>query len=164
MAAAASASDFRQMHDVVMGGVSLGSLTASTKRTFATFAGTVRLENRGGFASVRAPLPAGSDLSGSAGIELVVRSESGASEMQLTLKDKEARETQVAFKGLVPLTPGFETVRVRWADLRPEFRGRAIERDALKLTEVCELGLLVKAPAVVGDFAIDVERISAFRE
>ena len=64
---------WRSLNDGVMGGVSDGRMRSAISGTHAVFEGTVRLENNGGFSSVRASFGSGIDLSQFQGFYMDVR-------------------------------------------------------------------------------------------
>ena len=90
---------WRSLNDGVMGGVSDGVMRmrmSDSGESHATFEGTVRLENNGGFSSVRTSFGSGIDLSQFSGFYLDVRpgdETSAGKEYLLVVKDDEAMTT-----------------------------------------------------------------------
>jgi hypothetical protein len=176
---------WRPVHDVVMGGVSDGALRPSADvrdgATFATFAGVVRTENNGGFASARASLGSGIDLSTFAGLYADVRAGDEDSEEKtflLVVKDEECMMTQVNFKASFVPGPrskqssssggegGWGRVKVPFTAFdRPERMGRAVARGPLTPDAVCEVGLMILKgdEKQVGAFSLDVREVGAYR-
>jgi len=163
---------WRSLNDGVMGGVSDGRMRAAvTGDAHAVFEGTVRLENNGGFSSVRASFGSGIDLSQFSGFYLDVRpgdETSAGKEYLLVVKDDEAMTTQVNFKAKFctgKRLGAWERVEVPFAAFdRPERMGRAVMRGALRTEAVCEVGLMVlKGEGNVGAFALDVLELGCFK-
>ena len=161
---------WRSLNDGVMGGVSDGRMRSAIPGTHAVFEGTVRLENNGGFSSVRASFGSGIDLSQFQGFYMDVRPGDEASagkEYLLIVKDDECMTTQVNFKAKFGTGKkgGWERVKVPFAAFdRPERMGRAVMRGALRTEAVCEVGLMVlKGEGNVGAFALDVLELGCFK-
>ena len=162
---------WRSLNDGVMGGVSDGRMRAAvTGDARAVFEGTVRLENNGGFSSVRASFGSGINLSQFQGFYMDVRPGDEASagkEYLLVVKDDECMTTQVNFKAKFGTGKkgGWERVKVPFAAFdRPERMGRAVMRGALRTEAVCEVGLMVlKGEGNVGAFALDVLELGCFK-
>jgi len=161
---------WRSLNDGVMGGVSDGRMRSAISGTHAVFEGTVRLENNGGFSSVRASFGSGIDLSQFQGFYMDVRPGDEASagkEYLLIVKDDECMTTQVNFKAKFGTGKkgGWERVKVPFAAFdRPERMGRAVMRGALRTEAVCEVGLMVlKGEGNVGAFALDVLELGCFK-
>lgn len=92
---------WRSLNDGIMGGVSDGAMTPFGGGGGARFTGVVRLENNGGFASVRASFGSGINLSQFAGLYLDVKPGDAASAKKqylIIVKDAECMSTQVNFK------------------------------------------------------------------
>lgn len=92
---------WRSLNDGIMGGVSDGAMAPLDGGGGARFTGVVRLENNGGFASVRASFGSGIDLSQFAGLYLDVKPGDAASAKKqylIIVKDAECMSTQVNFK------------------------------------------------------------------
>ena len=174
---AGAADRFRSMHDVVMGGASDGSMRPRTNEkgeVFATFQGTIRGDNNGGFASVRCSLGSGIDLSQFEGFYVDARAADAATAAKQILfvaKDAECMQTQVNFKAAFKVgfegdrggTAGsFERIKIPFAAFdRPERMGRAVMRGPLKANAVCEVGLMVLKE--FGDFGVDVAAIGMYK-
>lgn len=170
------ANRWRSLNDGVMGGVSDGAMIP-LENGGARFTGVVRLENNGGFASVRASFGSGIDLSQFAGLYLDVRPGDASSALKrylLIVKDDECMTTQVNFKAAFACVAakddegggaGWRRVKVPFTAFdRPERMGRAVMRGALRTEAVCELGLMVlKGDATqTGEFKLDVRAVGAY--
>ena len=165
---------WRSLNDGVMGGVSDGVVRmrmSDSGESHATFEGTVRLENNGGFSSVRTSFGSGIDLSQFSGFYLDVRpgdETSAGKEYLLVVKDDEAMTTQVNFKAKFctgKRLGAWERVEVPFAAFdRPERMGRAVMRGALRTEAVCEVGFMVlKGEGNVGAFALDVREVGCLK-
>jgi len=127
---------FGPLDDVVMGGVSLSGFRyedgAGEKRgtPAGVFSGTVRVENNGGFASVRSKDVAW-DLSGAKGIRIRVKSEDG-NRYKLILRD-DANWDGISWCKSFDTAPGkWTTVSVPFKDFEPVFRARTLKGSQLK--------------------------------
>lgn len=147
------------MNDVVMGGVSTGTLTQYTSAT-ALFGGEVSLERGGGFSSVRSA-PVEHNLSGFRGLTLVVRGDGKWYKWNMTADGSASTVLyQVAF----------ETVHGQWievpilfADLVPTFRGRVLhDHPPLDTRRIRSFGFMISGRQV-GSFALEIALISAQR-
>ena len=171
-----TAEQFREMHDRVMGGVSVGSMKPSTNakgEVYARFSGVVRPDNNGGFASTRISLGSGVDLSQFDGFYLDVRAgdeKTAQKQILLVAKDDECMNTQVNFKAAFKV--GFEgdsesssswsRVLIPFAAFdRPERMGRAVVRGPLKSGSICEIGLMVLKE--MGDFDLEIRAIGMYK-
>jgi len=148
---------WRIVNDGVMGGLSSSSFTV--KRGIARFAGTVSLENNGGFASVRSQ-PEEHDLSAFEGMLLRVRGDGKRYALRL-------RNTS-AFDG-VSYQVRFTTVLDQWILIRvpfetfqPVFRGRLVRSaDPLDLKGVKTFGFLI-SDKQAGDFHLEIDWVKAY--
>jgi len=146
--------------DVVMGGLSGSGFTAGEEGV-AVFSGTVSLEHGGGFASVRAPVPAGS-LRGYEGIEMRVRGDGKRYKVNLRV--------DVTFDGIPhqgefrTINGEWETLRIPFADFHPVFRGRAVAgAPVLEPAKVCGLGFLISGRQA-GPFRLEIDYITGYVE
>lgn len=146
------------VNDVVMGGVS-DSLMQVSGGEKGVFAGHLSLENEGGFASVRAPLPE-NDFTGYDGIELRVKGDGKRYSFRV--------RTDMMFDGLV-YRQEFDTAAGEWmdvllpfSDFKPSFRG-CIVSDAppLDLSRIFQVGFLISEKQE-GSFRLEVEIIAAY--
>ena len=146
------------VNDVVMGGVSDSLMQVSEDGT-GVFAGHLSLENNGGFASVRAPLPE-NDFTGYDGIVLRVKGDGNRYSFRI--------RTDMLFDGVV-YRQEFDTVAGKWmdvelpfSDFKPSFRGRIVpDAPPLDLSRIFQIGFLISEKQE-GSFRLEVERIDAF--
>jgi monofunctional biosynthetic peptidoglycan transglycosylase len=152
------ARDWRIVNDGVMGGVSTGGLAATPESTIV-FSGTVSLENRGGFASVRLRID-GTDLSAAHGLELRVKGDGRI--YRLLLRTDDRPDGIVYRAGLPTRDAEWTTPRIAFADCVPSFRGRAIPGapppDPRHLVEV---GFLI-GDQQEGPFRLEIDTVHAF--
>jgi NADH dehydrogenase [ubiquinone] 1 alpha subcomplex assembly factor 1 len=151
----ASAQAFSAMDDRVMGGVSR-SRVRFDPAGHAVFEGTVSLEQNGGFASVRAALPA---IDGEAVRALRLEAMGDGKRYKLSLRlgnDLDGVSYQAAF----------DTRQVEWMIIDmpltafvPSFRGRQVAAPPLDWRAVRQIGLLI-ADRQAGPFALALRRIS----
>lgn len=147
------------VNDVVMGGVSDSLLQVSEKGT-GVFAGHLSLENNGGFASARAPLPE-NDFTGYDGIVLRVKGDGKRYSFRV--------RSDMMFDGVV-YRQEFDTAAGEWSnvelpfrDFRPSFRGRTVsDAPPLNSANICQLGFLISEKQE-GSFRLEVESIEAYR-
>ena len=148
---------FVVVNDGVMGGL-------STSRVFVegdamVFEGVVRLENNGGFASMRAS-PGALDLRDYTGIELVVRGD--GRRYKLNLRD-DARFDGVVHRVDFETRAGETlTLRLPFSDFVPTFRGRVL-RDVERLDtgRIRQLGVLI-SDKQVGEFRLEILAVRVY--
>ena len=158
-AEASEVQHWNAVDDVVMGGVSSSSLSASGAGT-AVFAGEVRLENRGGFASVRSK-PREWSLGGARGIALRVRGDGKT--YKLNARTDDAFDG-VTWQSAFETSAGeWQTVHVAFEELEPRWRGRLVSDAAGLLPEqIRTLGLLI-SDGQAGPFRLELKWIAAWR-
>jgi len=141
--------------DVVMGGMS-GSEFAAGEESVAVFSGTVSLEQGGGFASVRAPIPAGA-LRGCSGIELRVRGDGKRYKVNLRAGgDINGIAYQSAFS---PTRGRWEVIRFSLEDFRPVRRGKEVPgAPALDPAGIVSFGFLISG-GQAGGFRLEIDYI-----
>lgn len=155
---------FFVVNDDVMGGVSTSRV--HREGDALVFEGTVRLENGGGFASMRGPILPGAprsdrDLREAQGIEVVVRGD-GAS-YKLTLRADPARGDVVHRASFGTRAGEAKTIRLPFEAFEAWRRGRRLaDAPPLDRSDVREVGLLVSEKQA-GDFRIEILAIRAFR-
>ena len=159
--------DFRQtapadaliVNDGVMGGRSSSRLDHDPSG-FAVFSGSVSLENNGGFASVRLPVPTGAMADA---VHVVLRVRGDGSRYQARLRAGR-RYDGVAFAASFD-TPAGEwiTVRLPIDAFEPTFRGyRPPGVGALDPADVGQVGIMI-TDKQTGPFRLDVEWIAVER-
>jgi len=145
------------VNDDVMGGHSTSAVAIESGAI--VFSGTLRLDDGGGFASMRAELDE-KDLRPFAGIELVVRGDGRA--YKLLLRDARSRG-DVRYQARFETRAGErDTLRLPFSRFEPRRRGRPVP-DALPLdrSRIRQLGVLV-SDAQAGDFRLEVLAVRAY--
>ena len=152
-----NAEDWRNIDDVVMGGISSSGFRIVD--TVAIFEGNVSLENNGGFASVRSE-PQDHDLSKAKGLLLRVRGDGKRYAFRL--------RTSASYDG-ISYESRFKTVADKWMAIdlafeafRPVYRGRQVRgADPLDLESIKTFGFMI-SDKQVGPFRLEVEWIKAY--
>ena len=149
---------FVVINDGVMGGISTSRV--SSEGDALVFSGTVRLENDGGFASMRTDTGI-LDLGEFTGIELVIRGDGGR--YKLTLRDA-GRSDGVLHRAAFDTRAGeLLTLRLPFARFEPSFRGRSVpDAPRLDTRRIQQLGVLI-SDGQAGDFRLEVVAIRAYR-
>ncbi len=151
-------SEWRPIHDGVMGGLSRGRATQLEE--FVRFTGEVSLENNGGFASFRigADLP---DLSKYDGVRLRVRGDGKVYKFRVRTEDRwDGASWTTSF---ATTTDEWTTVDLPFSELIPSWRGRLVTRTApFDPSKVRQLGIMI-ADKQEGWFELDVASIDAWR-
>jgi hypothetical protein len=152
-----AAEGWRGIHDVVMGGVSEGRLRAA--QGHAVFEGVVRLENNGGFASIRSA-PGRFDLGTYDGLALKVRGDGQRYKLHL--------RTDAGFDGLVYRSAfvapeaRFTTIRLPFSSFEPSFRGRRVpDAPPLDPAAIRTIGFLISEEQR-GPFALEIASVDAY--
>jgi monofunctional biosynthetic peptidoglycan transglycosylase len=145
--------------DVVMGGRSSSGMQIADG--FARFAGSLSLENNGGFASVRS-LPREIDLSEFDG--LVLRLRGDGNRYKLRLRTTQAYDG-VSFQAVVePVADEWQEITVPFTAFEPVFRGRKVRgHPDLDTAAIKTFGLLI-SDRQQGRFHLDVEWIKGWRK
>ena len=145
------------VNDDVMGGHSTSAV--AIEEGVVVFSGTVRLEDGGGFASMRAEIDE-TDLRAFDGIELVVRGDGRA--YKLGLRDAVGRE-DVRYQARFATRAGArDTLRLPFSRFEPRRRGRAVpDAPPLETGRLRQLGLLV-SDAQAGDFRLELLAVRAY--
>lgn len=146
------------VNDVVMGGVSDSLMQVSEEGT-GIFTGHLSLENNGGFASVRAPLPE-NDFTGFNGIMLRVNGDGKHYSFRV--------RTDMMFDGVF-YRQEFGTAAGEWMEVKllfsefqPSFRGRIIsDVPPLDPSRIFQIGFLISEKQE-GSFRLEIERIEAY--
>ena len=169
---ATKASKFRVVNDTVMGGVSSSAMMPPSPNSpaYSQFAGVIRLENNGGFASVRRALP-NVDASDYKGVYLkckaVMKERDEAKQFLLLAKDAECSRNFANFKSAFTVRADEWEVKLfpfEKCFKKGERMGRPIERGPLNVKDMTELGLMVLRgeEAQVGKFALDVQELGFY--
>jgi len=147
-----------EVMDGVMGGISQGRWTESTK----TFSGHTSLANNGGFASLRWRFPVAQNWSYAKGLYLKVQhSQPTSHTFRLILKDSTCERIRLAnFKAIFanpqsvdqPILFPFELF-----DTMEQMGNPMMGAPGLSPFSVTEIGIMAIKPTVVGDFEITIE-------
>ena len=125
------------------------------------FEGHVRLENNGGFASMRAATGT-LDLSEYAGLELVVRGD--GQRYNLNLRDNgrfDGVSHRVKFETRAGETM---TLRLPFEDFKPTWRGRQLpDVDRLDTSGIRQLGVLI-SDKQVGEFRLEILAVRVYAD
>jgi peptide-methionine (R)-S-oxide reductase len=153
-----TAAPWVRVNDGVMGGLSQSNLTLTQEGT-ALFAGTLSLENNGGFASVRT-VPYDFGLDGYAGMTFRVRGDGRVYKLRLRADD---RLDGPAFEAdFDTVADTWITVKIPFADLRPTLRGRRLRnRPALTGAAVRQIGFMI-SDKQEGPFRLEIDWIKAY--
>jgi NADH dehydrogenase [ubiquinone] 1 alpha subcomplex assembly factor 1 len=145
------------VNDDVMGGVSTSQFQVLTNGG-AVFSGTVRLENNGGFASVRSS-PARENL---AGLEaFVVRARGDGRRYKFTVRTESDFDTPIYQSAFRTRRGEWEEHRLAFEDFVPTFRGRVLtDVPALDPAKVVSVGFLI-SDQQEGRFQLEVAWIKA---
>lgn len=148
------------VNDGVMGGRSRSALQPTEQET-GIFAGVLSLENRGGFASVRATMDT-HDLSAHDGLEIRVRGDGRPYHLRLRTDD---RYDGIAYRTVFETREGeWLIVRRSFTEFQPTYRGRT-PRDATPLdpAQIRQVGFLL-ADKQPGDFSLEIDFVRVWSE
>lgn len=146
--------EWDSLGDQVMGGQSDGALVHSAEGV-GLFQGTVRLDNGGGFASVKADLPEPVDASQWTGIELLVKGDGKT--YKIGLRNSTNRRTIVYQHAFTPGTEEWSRIRLPFSDFIPTWRGKTLTDEvALNLSHLASVSLFVSGRQV-GEFQLKMQ-------
>ncbi len=117
----ASARDWRIIDDGVMGGLSQGKFSIDPDGN-GVFAGTVSLENNGGFSSVRYQCD---KIKVTKDSKVRIRLKGDGKEYQFRIKDKTS--SYYSYITTFKTSGNWETIEIKLSDLYPSFRGRTLD-------------------------------------
>ncbi len=147
------------VNDDVMGGVSTSQVHVATDGTLV-FAGTVSLDNNGGFASVRS-LPARHDLAGCDA--LVVRVRGDGRRYKFTVRTEGGSESAIYQAAFTTKEREWEEHRLAFKDFLPTFRGRVLAGEPpLDPARITSVGFLI-SDKQAGPFRLEAAWIKAHR-
>lgn len=127
------------LDDDVMGGHSRSRVVV--RDGVLRFSGTTSLEDKGGFASIRAR--GAFDIADATGLRLRVLGDGRAYQLRIAT-DARHRGSHVSWRGDVATCVGdWHEATVVFADMRPTYRGTVLEGPALDLSKVEEIGVLI---------------------
>lgn len=125
--------------DTVMGGVSASSIDVQPNGTL-TFSGNVSLENNGGFASARAIISDGLDLSGYSGLEFVLKGDGNEYGVNL----RSPGMSRLSYRAMFKTSQTIETIYIPFTNLVPTSFGSVIDNaPSLDLAQVTMIGLII---------------------
>jgi hypothetical protein len=147
---------WQSVDDAVMGGLSRSCLRLDPAG-HAVFEGVVRLENNGGFASVRTRPGHFGVPNGTA---FHVDAMGDGRRYKLNLRTDDAFDGVTYQASFAPPTGAWDTIRLPLSAFRPSFRGRAVADAApLDPARVRRLGLMI-ADGLAGPFALAIRSIA----
>ncbi len=147
--------------DRVMGGQSDGTLRVS-EEGIGCFQGTVRLDNGGGFASVKADLQTPVDASGYIGIELGARGDGKT--YKIGLRTGTDRRTIVYQQSFTPDVDQWCRIQLPFSDFVPTWRGRTVtDAEPLDIRHLASVSLFVSGRQI-GEFHLMMQDWVLFRD
>ena len=144
------------INDGVMGGVSRSSIRQTAERTLL-FAGTVSLENNGGFASIRASF-SGVNLSAYEG--LAIRLKGDGKRYGFYLQNNQRRLNYQS--DFTTVAGQWQVVRLRFDGVTALSFGRRVQAPPLDLTDLRVFSFII-SDKQEGPFALEVATISAYK-
>ena len=157
--AATNSPAWEVVNDDVMGGVSTSQFQVQTNGC-AVFSGTVRLENNGGFASVRSA-PVRENLTGLMAFVLRVRGDGRS--YKCTVRTGAGFDTPLYQCSFTTKRAQWEEHRLAFSDFVPTFRGRVLtDVPPLNPAKVNSVGLLI-SDKQAGPFRLEIDWIKASR-
>ena len=146
--------EWDSLGDQVMGGQSDGALVHSAEGV-GLFQGTVRLDNGGGFASVKADLPEPVDASQWTGIELLAKGDGKT--YKIGLRNSTNRRSIVYQHAFTPGTEEWSRIRLPFSEFIPTWRGKTLTDEvALNLSNLASVSLFVSGRQV-GEFQLKMQ-------
>jgi len=112
--------DWRIIDDGVMGGLSQGNFSIDAEGN-GVFAGTVSLENNGGFSSVRYQCD---KISVTKDSKVFIRLKGDGKDYQFRIKDK--KNNYLSYITTFKTSGKWETITIKLSDLYPSFRGQTL--------------------------------------
>lgn len=140
--------------DRVMGGQSDGAVVCSEDGT-GIFHGIVRLDNGGGFASVKADLPEPFDAAHYTGIELLALGDGKT--YKIGLRNSTDRRSIVYQHAFTPDTEDWSRIQLPFSDFVPTWRGKTItDAEPLDLEHLASVSLFVSGRQA-GEFRLRMQ-------
>jgi len=147
------------VNDGVMGGLSKGSFAVSDEGILK-FAGTLSLENNGGFSSIRSSA-VDFNLSNDLGILLKVKGDGRTYSMRLE-STATFRGMPVSFSGEFSTQAGeWQQVKIPFSEFKGGWRGRDLPDEVLDPSVIREAGLLI-GDKKAGPFSLEVDYIRTY--
>jgi NADH dehydrogenase [ubiquinone] 1 alpha subcomplex assembly factor 1 len=132
-----SPKDWRIIDDGVMGGLSQGKFSIDPDGN-GVFAGTVSLENNGGFSSVRYQFD---EIKVTKDSKVRIRLKGDGKEYQFRIKDKTS--SYYSYITTFKTSGNWETITIQLSDLYPSFRGRTLDLPNFKSDSFEEIVFLI---------------------
>ena len=129
--------EWRNIDDVVMGGVSKSNITIN-KDGNGVFSGHVSLDNNGGFSSVRHQF---STLNVSDYNKFVIRIKGDGKNYQFRVKSK--LNEYHSYKHEFSTNKSWQIIEIPFDELKATFRGRLLDMDSFSNTILEEIGFLI---------------------
>ena len=133
----ASPRDWRIINDGVMGGLSQGKFSIDPDGN-GVFAGTVSLENNGGFSSVRYQFD---KIKVTKDSKVRIRLKGDGKEYQFRIKDKTS--SYYSYITTFKTSGNWESIEIKLSDLYPSFRGRTLDLPNFKSDSFEEIVFLI---------------------
>ena len=130
-------SNWYVVNDGVMGGVSQSTLKINNEG-HAVFSGTVRLENNGGFASIRHNFK---PISVSEATALHIKLKGDGKSYQFRVKDSD--DTYYSYAFTAETSGEWQTVIIPLKDMKPQFRGRQLNINNFDKDSISEFAILI---------------------
>ncbi len=147
------------VNDTVMGGISQSQVEI-LPNSVLRFAGSMSLENNGGFASVRSDW-ALVNLQGNDGV--LIRVNGDGKSYRFRLRTTETGQ-DVSYNALFPTVEGrWNTIYIPFASMVPTYRGFEVDVAALDPATISSLGFML-SDKQEGDFELQVDWIRAVSE
>lgn len=155
--AATNSPAWEVVNDDVMGGISTSEFQVLTNGC-AVFSGMVRLENNGGFASVRSA-PVREDLTGLTAFVLRVRGD--GRRYKFSVRTGAGFDTPLYQSGFTTKPGVWEEHRLAFSDFVPTFRGRVLtDAPPLNPAKLTSVGFLI-SDKQAGPFRLEIAWIKA---
>ena len=150
----ASQLTWQPLGDRVMGGQSNGTVDLA-EGGVGVFHVTVRLDNGGGFSSVKADLPEPFDAADYTGIELLARGDGKT--YKIGLRNSTNRRSIVYQHAFTPGTEEWSRIRLPFSDFIPTWRGKTLtDEAALNLSHLASVSLFVSGRQA-GEFQLRMQ-------
>lgn len=152
--------EWDSLGDQVMGGQSDGELIHSDDG-IGLFHGIVRLDNGGGFASVKADLAEPVDATDFTGIELLAKGDGKT--YKIGLRNSTNRRSIVYQHAFTPGTEEWSRIRLPFSEFIPTWRGKTLtDEAALNLSYLASVSLFVSGRQA-GEFQLKMQDWSLIR-
>ncbi|MDX1817837.1 MAG: CIA30 family protein [Marinobacter sp.] len=145
---------WQPLGDRVMGGQSDGAVDRA-EGGVGIFHGIVRLDNGGGFASVKADLPEAFDASHFTGIELLALGDGKT--YKIGLRNSTDRRSVVYQHAFTPGSEDWSRIRLPFSEFTPTWRGKTLtDVEPLDLVNLASVSLFVSGRQV-GEFRLKMQ-------